>query len=202
MTSGPAARARARARRFRQVRGAVAGCVAAFGALVAHVAAGGSVELVPGLVVTAVALPMAVVLTPGDAVGLPRIGATALVAQALGHLCLMMAPAGEHAHGHHAGTSLAGPAAPSPAMFALHALVALATVAVAAGIDRAALDVVRAAAGWLLPLLLAVVAPVVGYRARVLVRVRRLRGRLAVRTGRPRAPPRWGSTLALPGVAR
>ncbi|WP_377324215.1 hypothetical protein ACFJIY_05420 [Pimelobacter simplex] len=197
MTSGPAARARARARRFRQVRGAVAGCVAAFGALVAHVAAGGSVELVPGLVVTAVALPMAVALTPGDAVGLPRIGATALVAQALGHLCLMMAPAGHpHAHDHHAGP------APSLAMLALHALVAIATVAVAAGLDRAALDVVRAAAGWLLPLLLALPVPVVGYRARVLVRVRRLRGRIAARVGRPRAPPRWCSALALPGAAR
>jgi len=197
MTSGPAARARARARRFRQVRGAVAGCVAAFGALVAHVAAGGSVELVPGLVVTAVALPMAVALTPGDAVGLPRIGATALVAQALGHLCLMMAPAGHpHAHDHHAG-----PAAPSLAMLALHALVVLATVAVAAGLDRAALDVVRAAAGWLLPLLLALPLPVVGYRARALVRVRRLHGRLADRVGRPRAPPRWRPALALPGAA-
>ena len=199
MTSGPAARARARARRFRRVRGAVAGCVAAFGALVAHVAAGGSVELVPGLVVTAVALPMAVALTPGDALGLPRIGATALVAQVLGHLCLMLAPAG-HAHAHHAPGS--GGATPSPAMLLLHAIVAVATVAVAAGLDRAALDVVRAAAGWLLPLLFAAVAAVVPHRARVLARVRRLRGRLAVRASRPRAPPRASFALALCGAVR
>ncbi|MDQ6522557.1 hypothetical protein RB608_03050 [Nocardioides sp. LHD-245] len=192
MTTGPVARAQARARRFRRVRGAAAGGVAAFGALVAHVVAGGSVELVPGLVVTAVVVPMSIALTPGNAVGLPRIAATALVAQVLGHLCLMLAPSGApvHAHGHGAGAVAEGPVLPTPAMLALHLLVAGGTVAVAAGLDRAALDVLRAAAGWLLPLLLPVALPTVGYRSRPLRRVRRLRGRFATRPGRPRAPPR------------
>ncbi|WP_436701577.1 hypothetical protein [Nocardioides sp. BYT-33-1] len=192
MTTGPVARAQARAWRFRHVRGAAAGTVAAFGALVAHVVAGGSLELVPGLVVTVVVVPMSIALTPGNAVGLPRIAATALVAQTLGHLCLMLAPAGApaHAHGHPGGAVEQGTMLPTPAMLALHALVAVATIVVAAGLDRAALDILRAAAGWLLPLLLPVALPAVGYRARVPHRVRRLRGRSATRPGRPRAPPR------------
>ncbi|WP_367919993.1 hypothetical protein, partial [Nocardioides ginsengisoli] len=168
-------------RRFGQARGALAGCVAAFGALVAHVAAGGSVELVPGLVVTAVALPLAVALTPRDAVDLPRLTGVALVAQALGHLCLMFAPSGQH---HHASGPGAGGAV-TPAMLGLHLLVVAATDAVAAGLDRAALDVVLAAVGWLLPLLLAVSPGVVRHRSRALARVRRLHGRLAGRVGRP-----------------
>lgn len=201
MTTGPVARAQARARRFRQVRGTAAGCVAAFGALVAHVVAGGSVEPVPGLVVTAVVVPMSIVLTPGNAVGLPRIAATALVAQVLGHLCLMLAPSGAPAHAHgHAPGGAEGPVLPTPAMLALHALVALVTIVIAAGLDRAALDVVRAAAGWLLPLLLPVALPTIGYRARAPRRVRRLRGRFATRPGRPRAPP-WAAVVLSPSCA-
>ncbi|MCR1784377.1 hypothetical protein KVF89_17680 [Nocardioides carbamazepini] len=202
MTTGPVARAQARARRFRRVRGVAAGSVAAFGALVAHVVAGGSLELVPGLVVTAVVVPMSIALTPGNAVGLARIAGTALVAQTLGHLCLMLAPSGApaHAHGHAEGAAAAGPVLPTLTMLGLHALVAVATIVIAAGLDRAALDVVRAAAGWLLPLLLAVALPVVGYRTRTTSRVRRLRGRPAARPGRPRAPP-WGSAPLVPSCA-
>ena len=177
-------------RRFGQARGAIAGSVAAFGALVAHVAAGGSVELVPGLVVTAVALPLAVALTPRDAVDLRRLTATALVAQALGHLCLMFAPTGHH---HHASGSAAQP---TPTMLTLHLLVVAATVAVAAGLDRGALDIVRAAAGWLLPLLMAVASGRVRNRSRAVARVRRLHGRIAGRVARPRAPPRGVVPLA------
>jgi hypothetical protein len=180
-------------RRFGQARGAIAGCVAAFGALVAHVAAGGSLELVPGLVVTAVALPLAVALTPRDAVDLPRLSGVALAAQALGHLCLMFAPTGHHAHHPH-GAGLA------PAMLGLHLLVVAATVAVAAGLDRAALDVVRAAVGWLLPLLVATAPTVVRHRSRASAPVRRLRDRLARRVGRPRAPPARVVPLALCAV--
>lgn len=178
-----------------KVRGAVAGLLAAFGALVAHAFAGGSVEVVPGLVVLLVALPLATVLTRADSVDVPRLAATAVAAQVVGHLCLMMTPSEGAAHAHH----LAGAAGPSSAsnaatldMLALHAAVALGTVAIAAGLDRALLDVVRAFVGWLLPLRGGQVALPVLHRCRAERRAAPLLSLVWAGGGWARAPPSVG----------
>lgn len=180
-----------RTRRFRSARGVAAGTVSAVGALVAHLLAGGSVQPVPGLVVTAVALMLAVRVTPRQELGAARLTAVALVAQAVGHLALMLSPAGAHAGphaAHQAGLDSGAHVSPDLAMIGTHALVALATVAVAGGLDAAVLALLRAAAGWLVrllpggPLHVRVAAP-------VRHTVRLLDGRRDGGSARPRAPP-------------
>ncbi|MBS4753556.1 hypothetical protein KG112_12145 [Nocardioides sp. zg-ZUI104] len=194
--------------RARRDRGIVAGLVASFGALVAHVAGGGDVELVSGLVVLAVTVPLAVLLARHDTTDLPRLVAVALVAQVVGHLCLMMSssPAG-HAHllpgppdtdaaagaGSAAGSVPAAlPAALGiePRLVALHLAVAAITVAVAAGLDRVLLGLVRVLVGRLLPVLPRVLAVPVHHRPRLLTRVHRRASQVAYRVLAARGPPR------------
>lgn len=175
-----------------KVRGAVAGLVAAFGALVAHAFAGGSVEVVPGLVVLLVAIPLATVLTRADSVDVPRLAATAVAAQAVGHLCLMMTPSGGSDHAHHSVGEAAASNAATLDMLVLHAAVALGTLAIAAGLDRALLDVVRAFVGWLLPLRGGPVALPVLHRCRAERRAAPLISLVWAGGGWARAPPSAG----------
>lgn len=128
--------------------------MAAGGALCAHALAGGTIEPVPGLMVLAVAVPMATVLTRIGTVDVHRLFATALVAQLVGHLTLMMAPSGMQHAGHlgHA-TTAASPIHAlgfSDSMLLTHLAVAGATTAVAAGVDRAAVAAAWSILGWLL----------------------------------------------------
>lgn len=179
-----------RALRVRRARGLVSGSVAAFGALVAHLAAGGAVELVPGLVVLGVAVPLAVALTRADVVAPGRLLTVAATAQLVSHLCLLMAPS-DAGHVHHGGTGAGAGAAmvPSVAMLAGHAAVALVVAALAAGLDRAVLDLLANLLVRLLPRIPgAVVVPAL---RRALVhgrpRVRRTHGLVATRSAR--GPP-------------
>lgn len=149
--------ASASGQRFRPVRGLVAGLVSAGGALSAHAFAGGSVDLVPGLMVLAVAIPMATTLSRVGTVDIHRLAATALVAQLVGHLTLMMAPSGMHQHGHaaHGGDAAAqtgamGAMGLSPTMVLAHLAVVAATTAVAIGLDRALIAAAWSVLGWLL----------------------------------------------------
>ncbi len=186
----PARRTTARARGFQGLRGTLAGTVSAGGALAAHLLAGGAVEPVPGLVVASVAIPFAVRATPRHEIGAARLAGLAVLAQALGHLSLMMAPERAHGAGPHAHGDGTGAPSLTVAMLGAHALVAVATVAVAGGLDAAVLAVVRAAAGWLLPTLSAVPVPVPARRrAPVGCCLRVLHGRRGQRHARPRAPP-------------
>ncbi|MEQ6903364.1 hypothetical protein [Nocardioides sp. YIM 152588] len=151
-------------RRLLGGRGVAAGVVAAFGALVAHVASGGTVEVVPGLVALAVALPLGTAMTRRRVVDLRRLAVVAVAVQAAGHLTLMTkpavasaeAPSGAHAlHAHGSG------GIHPTAMVLLHLLVAVVTVAVAAGLDRAILVLVgELVARWLPRLVGAVRVPV------------------------------------------
>lgn len=147
----PSAAAVGDARRLRRIRGVATGTLAALGALLAHLVAGGSVELVPGVVVLAVVLPLGWALTRVGRVAPGRLLALAAAAQALGHLCLLMAPAGagSTAHAGHAGHAVA---TPSAAMVAGHLLVALAVTAFAAGLDRALIDLLGGILARLTPL--------------------------------------------------
>ncbi len=194
------AAASAGGRRFRRARGIAAGLVASFGALVAHVAGGGSVETVPGLVVLGVTVPLAVLLSRPDVVDARRLTAIAVVAQGVGHACLMMAPAGHaHDHGHAAtgavgavgtvGTGAGAATAPELLMVLLHLGVAAATIGVAAGVDRAMLDLVRALLGWLLPRFPRLLTLPVPHRGRAGGRVRLLASQVGHRAYGARGPP-------------
>lgn len=171
-------------------RAVVAASTASFGALVAHHLGGGHVELVPGLVVAAVTLPLALVLLGRAerpaALGVVRLAVVAGAAQAVGHVALMLAPGAGGGHEHH---GLAGAAAPQPTMVDHHLAVALATVAVACGFDRALVAIVRALAARLLPVVRDTgpvpALPVLAVRPRRVVR----RPRLAIAAGGSRAPP-------------
>lgn len=149
------------ARRLRRIRGAGTGLLAALGALVAHLVAGGSVEPVPGFVVLAVVLPLGAALTRTDRVAPLRLLGLAATAQAVGHLCLLMAPTGAsagtagttshagHLAGHHHASG--GDWLPSAAMVAGHLAVALLVAGCAAGLDRALIDLLGGVLGRLLP---------------------------------------------------
>jgi hypothetical protein len=163
------------------LRGLVTGGVAGIGALIAHLAAGGSVAVMPGLMVGLIILPVAVATARSDRAALPRITLVAVLAQAVGHYSLTMAPATPD-HGHHvAGTTLL--------MLALHAAVAAATILVALGFDRALVELARATLSRLfaMPALLGVAVPAARQTAvgRALV----LRERLTSGRVGARAPP-------------
>ncbi|TIC86784.1 hypothetical protein E8D34_11135 [Nocardioides sp. GY 10113] len=130
----------ARPRRLLSGRGAAAGLVAAFGALVAHVASGGAIEVAPGVVAIAIALPLGTAMTRGRRADLRRLAVVAVAVQGAGHLTLMTTPggAGGASAVHEHGASGIHPTV----MALLHLLVAVATVAVAAGVDRAILVLV------------------------------------------------------------
>ncbi|WP_141012649.1 hypothetical protein [Nocardioides sambongensis] len=174
----------------RRARGLIAGLVAAFGALVAHVAAGGTVEVAPGLAVVAVAVPLGIVLTRADAVAPGRLLAVAGAAQLVGHLCLLMSPSGG-GHSHHGGAAagLGAAALPSVPMLAGHAAVALVVVGLTAGLDRAVLDLLAGLLVRLLPRIPGAVRPPGTTRTLALARprVRRTRGVTATRSAR--GPP-------------
>lgn len=168
---------------LRALRGLVTGGVAGIGALIAHLAAGGSVAVMPGLMVGLITLPVAVATARSDRAALPRITLVAVLAQAVGHYSLTMAPATPD-HGHHGG-SVGMPAL----MLALHAAVAAATVMVALGFDRALVELARATLSRLfaMPAPLGVAVPAARQTAvgRALV----LRDRLTSGRVGARAPP-------------
>lgn len=185
--------AQASGRRFRAARGLTAGLVAAFGALVAHALAGGSVTVVPGLAVVAVTLPLAIVSTRIGTVDVPRLAATAIVAQAVGHLTLMMAPAGVHQHAHAVGEPAMSAHALLPVPMVLtHLVVVLATTFVAAGMDRALVAAIWSALAWLLLPLLGQARVPHGVRARVRGVGLVARSQASGSTAAPRGPPRRG----------
>ncbi len=188
--------------RFRPARGLLAGLVAAFGALCAHVAGGGTVLVVPGLAVLAVALPLGVLLTPTGRVAVPRLALTALCAQAVGHLTLMMAPSGMHHHGHaHAAPERMGlldAVGLTPSMALTHLAVVAATTAVAAGLDQAVVAAVRAFLGWLVLRLLDLVRLPVRGRQRVRAEGGAVRSQTARTAAEPRGPPVRRLHLASP----
>lgn len=192
--------AAANGRRFRPARGVSAGLIAALGALGAHLLAGGSVALVPGLVVTAVALPLAVVLTRVGAVDVRRLALTAAAAQAVGHLTLMLAPSGPQHHDHHqAATSATGmlPALGlSASMLLTHLGVVVVTTAVAAGVDQAILALVWSVLGWLLLPLLGVLLLPVRHRRRIHTDVTVVPAQATTSTAAPRGPPLAALRLA------
>lgn len=185
--------AAASGRRFRPARGLVAGVVASFGALCAHVAGGGTVLLVPGLVVLGVAVPLAVALTPSGRVAVPRLALTAFCAQAVGHLTLMMAPTGMHHHGHahHAagGMTLLDAVGLTPSMALTHLGVVAATTAVAAGLDQAVVAAVGALVGWLVLRLLGLLRLPVRERQRVRAERGAVRSQTVRTAAEPRGPP-------------
>ncbi|WP_370290989.1 hypothetical protein [Nocardioides sp.] len=195
----PARHRPTRGRRVRGVagvRGLGAGLVAALGALIAHVTGGGEVEVVPGLAVAACALPLGLLLVGRDgarpqALSPPRLVLVAAAAQAVAHGSLMLAPTAGAGHEHHgAGGALAGAAGLGPAMVAHHLLVALATVAVGAGLDRALVSLARAVLAAVLPRgPRAVSLPALRRLAAIGV-ARVLRPRALDAGARPRAPPR------------
>lgn len=196
--------ARHRPTRGRRVRGAAgvrgvgAGLVAALGALVAHVTGGGEVELVPGLAVAACALPLGLLLVGRDgarpqALTLPRLVLVAAAAQAVAHGSLMLAPSAGAGHEHHgaaAGGAMAGAAGLGPAMVAHHVLVALATVAVGAGLDRALVALARVVLAAVLPRRPRSVSLPALRRVAAIVPARVLRPRVLDALARPRAPPK------------
>lgn len=189
-------------RRFRPARGLAAGLVAAFGALCAHVAGGGSVALVPGLAVLAVALPLATLLVRAGRVDVARLALIAFCAQAVGHLTLMMAPAQVHHHGHaHAaagGMDLLDAVGLSPSMASTHLTVVAATTAVATGLDRALVAAAWAVLGWLLLPLLGLVRLPVSLRRRVHADDVAVASQTVRATAVPRGPPVLARHLTSP----
>lgn len=187
-----------------QLRGLVTATVATVGALVAHAAAGGEVTPVPALLVLVLTAPLALALTPrGRRVDLRILAALALVAQGAAHLTLSVAPAGA-GHDHAAAADAASGLGGLGAMALVHLAVAAATVALAAGHDRAALDLARALLGWLLPTWPQRPAlPVTARPAAFHVAARPLVRRTA-QPRRPRGPPARPvpGTLLVPCVAR
>lgn len=185
--------AAASGRRFRPARGLVAGLVAAFGALCAHVAGGGTVMLVPGLAVLGVALPLSVLLTRVGRVDVPRLALTALCAQAVGHLTLMLAPNQMQHHGHeHAASgsmTLLDAVGLTPSMALTHLAVVAATTAVAAGLDQALVAAVGAVLGWLVLRLLGLVRLPVRARQRVRAAGVVVRSQTERTAAEPRGPP-------------
>lgn len=185
--------AAASGRRFRPARGVLAGLVAAFGALCAHVAGGGTILLVPGLVVLGVALPLGIVLTRIGRVDVPRLALIAFCAQAVGHLTLMMAPSDLHHHGHAhqaaGGMGLLDAVGLTPSMALTHLGVVAATTAVAAGLDQAVVKAVWAFLGWLVLRLLRLAALPVRGRQRVRTESAAVRSQTVRSAAVPRGPP-------------
>lgn len=174
---------------MRRLRGTSLGTLAALGALLAHLLAGGEVETVPGLVVLAIALPVgSLMVTPGR-VAPARVLALAIGAQAVGHLTLSMAPGG-HAHAQaHSHAEQGAEASSLGGMLLGHALVAATIAALACGLDRALINLLGGLLARLLPLRAA--RPVVPAMRRLLsahsAPVRRLAGVVAVAP--TRGPP-------------
>lgn len=188
----PSAAAAGDARRLRRIRGAATGTLAALGALLAHLVAGGSVELVPGAVVLAVVLPLGWALTRVGRVAPGRLLALAAAAQALGHLCLLMAPAGHAGSAMHAGHAGHAVGTPSATMVAGHLLVALAVTTFAAGLDRALIELLGGILARLAPLWAPALRVPATSRAAV-PRSRQVRRTAGDRDTTPsRGPPRGG----------
>ncbi len=127
------------------------GTVCGLGALAGHQLAGGEVSMVPGVLALACTVLGGAALARPDRSAPVRVALLAVGGQVMCHGIFLMSPqAGAHDHTAPATVTGGGDLA---AMLLVHGAVALVTIGLALGADRAVRDLARSLVAWLLPAL-------------------------------------------------